>query len=228
MIASTEVRKAAIVLASLDVETAIAICQHLPELEAEQLITTMGHLDRVGPDEQKEALEQFNQHMSRPAALRAPEHAERLMAAVLGRESLSEDEERRKAALQRLRDLSKAEPASIRRMLAEETPQMVAVVMSQLTPAKAAEVLNQWPAEMRSELVMRVAKMERPAPGAIEAIGEVLGRRSYHLEEGGSADSGLGPGSAKGAPLGGAQDGGRALRSTIGMIVTTDPRPPRP
>lgn len=191
MLAGSDVRKAAIVLASLDVETAISICRHMPELQAEQLITTMGKLDRVRPDEQQKALEQFQEHLDRPAALRAPEYAERLMAEVLGREALSEEEERRRAALQRLRDLSKMEAASIRRMLAAETPQMVAVVISQLAPQKAAEVLDQWPPEMRSELVLRVARMERLAPGAIEAIGEVLGRRSYHSDDDGSGDSGL-------------------------------------
>lgn len=191
MIVSEDVRKAAIVLASLDVETAIAICRHMPELQAEQVIASMGKLDGVGLEEQQAALEQFHEHLSRPAALRAPEHAERLMAEVLGRESLSEEDERRRTALQRLRDLSKAEAASIQRMLAEETPQMVAVVVSQLTPAKAAEVLNQWPAEMRSELALRVAKMERLAPGAIEAIGEVLGRRSYHVDDDGGGERGL-------------------------------------
>ena len=186
-----DVRKAAIVLASLDLDTAIAICRHMPELQAEQLITTMSQLDRVGVEEQGAALKQFSEHLSRPAGLRAPEHAEQLMAAVLGREAISEEDERRRTALKRLRDLSKAEPASIRRMLSEETPAMVAVVVSQLTPAKAAEVLNQWPAKMRPELALRVAKMERLAPGAIEALGEVLGRRSYHVDDERSSDHGL-------------------------------------
>lgn len=186
-----DVRKAAIVLASLDVETAVSICRHLPELDAEQLITVMGQLGPVDPDEQTEALCEFQEHVSRPARLRAAEHAEQLMAAVLGHQSLSEQDERRRVALQRLRALNQVDPAAIRRLLSEETPQMVAAVLSQLLPAQAARVLGQWPAEMRSDLALRVAKMERLAPGAMEAIGEAIGRRAYHTDADSSADRGL-------------------------------------
>jgi flagellar motor switch protein FliG len=113
------------------------------------------------------------------------------MAEVLGRQSTSPEDERRKTALQRLRSLNNAKPASIHRMLADETPQMVAVLLSQLTPQKASQVLKEWPAETRSDLAFRVARMERLAPGAIEAIGEVLGRQAYRVDDEGSADRGL-------------------------------------
>ncbi len=186
-----EVRKAAIVLASLDVEAATNVCRHMPEMEAEQVISEMARLGPIDPREQEEALEQFEQMIQQPTGLHASENAEKLMAEVLGRQSLSEDDERREAAVKRLRSLNSAEPSSIRRMLAEETPQMVAVVISQLTPEKAAEVLNQWPSEQRSELALRVARMDRLAPGAIAAVGEVLGREAYRVDDEGEADRGL-------------------------------------
>ncbi len=188
---NTELRKAAIVLASLDVDTAVSICGHLSEMEAEQLITEMARLGQVEPTEQQEALEEFKEHLARPPGLQPSAHAERLMAVVLGQEGASDEDERRRIALQRLRSLSNAEASSIRRLLMEETPQMVAVVLSQLTPEKAARVLAEWPAESRPDLALRVAKMERVAPGAIEAIGDVLGRQAHHVDQQGMADRGL-------------------------------------
>ncbi len=179
MIESHDIRKAAIVLASLDFDTAIAICRHMPESQAERLITTMAQLDSVGPEEQQTALKEFNKHLNRPTALHASEHAERLMSAVLGKELLSDGERRRRVALENLRNLSNAEATSIQRILTDETPQMTAMIVSQLTPTKAAEVLDLWPPEARSELALRVANMGRLAPGAIEAVGEVLGDMSY-------------------------------------------------
>jgi len=186
-----DIRKAAIVLASLDLEAAVNVCRHMPEVEAEQVIAAMAGLGSIPPDEQEDALQAFDEVLAGPTALKTSEHAERLMAAVLGRQSLSPDDERRKSALARLRSLNGAETSSIRRMLLNETPQMVSVVLSQLTPEKAAQVLREWPAEARSDLALRVARMERLAPGAIEAIGEVLGRQAYRVEEGGQADRGL-------------------------------------
>ncbi|MGC9318397.1 MAG: flagellar motor switch protein FliG [Armatimonadota bacterium] len=191
MLQQADLRKAAIVLASLDVDAAIDICRHIPEVEAEQLISYMADLGAVDLDEQHQVLEEFHDYLTRPGGLRPTEHAERLMAEVLGQQSLSDEDERRRAAVRRLRGLNGAEPASIRRMLSEEMPQTVAVVISQLSPEKAAQVLNQWPAELRSDLALRVAKMERLAPGAIEAISEVLGRQAYRSDEAGSGDRGL-------------------------------------
>ncbi len=188
---NTELRKAAIVLASLDVDTAISICRHMPDVEAEEVIAEMSRLGRVDSDEQQQALADFSEHLERPGSLQASEQAERLMAAVLGRHTPGGGDDRRQAALQRLRALSSAEPSSIRRLLAAETPQMVAVVLSQLSPQKAAQVLAQWPAEQRSDLALRVAKLGHLAPGALEAIGEVLGRQAYRVDDEGSADQGL-------------------------------------
>ena len=186
-----EIRKAAIVLASLDLEAAVNVCRHMPEVEAEQVIAAMAGLGSIAADEQEDVLQAFDRVLTRPTALKTSEHAERLMAAVLGKQSLSPTDERRKNALARLRSLNGAEPSSIRRMLLNETPQMVSVVLSQLTPDKAAQALREWPAEVRSDLALRVARMERLAPGAIEAIGEVLGPQAYPAEDGGQADRGL-------------------------------------
>lgn len=188
---SPDVRRAAIVLASLDVDAAVSICRHLPEIDAEQIISVMGRLGEIDAAEQEETLNQFEQAIGRPSGVRASAHAEKLMAEVLGRQALSEEDERRETARQRLRSLNNAEASSIRRMLAEETPQMVAVLLSQLTPEKAAQVLKEWPPDARSDLALRVAKMERLAPGAIEAIGEVLGRQTYRMNDEGHADRGL-------------------------------------
>ncbi|MGI5817271.1 MAG: flagellar motor switch protein FliG [Armatimonadota bacterium] len=186
-----EIRKAAIVLASLDVDAAASVCRHMPEMDAEQLISAMSELGRIDRAEQEAALRQFEEAIARPDGLQASAHAERLMAEVLGRQSLTVEDERRRTALQRLRSLNNAEAGSIRRMLGEETPQMVAVVLSQLAPEKAAQVLKEWPPEARSDLALRVAKMERLAPGAVEAIAEVLGRQTFRVDDEGRADRGL-------------------------------------
>ncbi len=191
MMDAPDTRKAAIVLASLDAEAAVNICRHLPEIDAEQIISMMAELGEIDSAEQEATLQQFEQVLDRPSGVQASARAERLMAEVLGRQSLTEEDERRNTALQRLRGLNNAEAASIRRMLVAETPQMVAVVLSQLTPEKAAQVLKEWPPEARSDLALRVAKMERLAPGAIEAIGEVLGRQTYRMDDDGHADRGL-------------------------------------
>jgi len=180
---NAELRKAAIVLASLDLQTAVNVCLHLPADEAEQIIAEMGRLGTIGPREQRHALAEFQEHLGRPAGMQPTEHAEHLMAVVLGADRVRTDPEQRRSALQSLRGLSSADAAGVRRLLAGESPQMVAVVLSQLTPEKAAQVLAQWPEEERPDLALRVARLGRLAPGALEAIGEALGRQALRVDE---------------------------------------------
>lgn len=187
---NAELRKAAIVLASLDLDTAVTVCAHLPADEAEQIIAEMGRLDAIDPGEQRHTLAEFREHLERPGGMQPAEHAQRLMEAVLGRERAHADSEQRRQALHTLRSLSSADAAGLRRLLAGETPQMVAVVLSQLTPEKAAQVLAQWPEEERPELALRVARLGRLAPGALEAIGEALGRQALRIDEQADADRG--------------------------------------
>lgn len=173
---STELRKAAIVLASLDVDTAITVCRHMPDHEAEKVIAEMARLGSIDGEEQRRALEEFSEHVEHSPEVQPADRAERLMSAVLGHEH-------------RLRQLSSAPPESIRQLLIGETPQMVAVVLSQLTAQKAAQVLAQWPEEARSDLALRVAKLGRPAPGVIDALGEVLSRPAYRVEQDGGENA---------------------------------------
>jgi flagellar motor switch protein FliG len=148
-------------------------------------------LGAVSAEEQEGALEAFRQELDQRARVDGPDRAERLMAAVLGRRPDQVDDPSRQAALQRLRGLSSLEPATIRRMLQGETPQMVAVVLGQLNARKAAGVVQTWPREERAELALRVARLGKLAPGVVEAIGEVLGGHACRDDSDGSSDLGV-------------------------------------
>lgn len=187
---NTELRKAALVLASLDLDTAVSICMHLPPEEAERIITEIGRLGPIDPREQQQALAEFQQRLGRPDELPPAERANHLMAAVLARDRARAAHQQRRLALQSLRDLSNADAAGLRRLLAGESPQMVAVVLSQLTAEKAAQVLGQWPEQERPDLALRMARLGRLAPGALEAIGEALGRQALRIDEQSDADRG--------------------------------------
>ena len=175
----TSLRKAAIVLASLDPSAATSVCKQMSPAEAEMLISEVSSLGQVPPDEQDVALADFRSQLDERAAVDGAHCAERLMASVLGRRSNEEPNIKRETALRRLQGLSSLEPATIRTMLAAESPQMAAVVLGQLSGVKAAQVVRTWPADQRADLTLRVARLGPLAPGVIEALGEVMGGRSF-------------------------------------------------
>ena len=175
----TSLRKAAIVLASLDPLAATAVCKQMSRVEAEMLISEVSSLGQVAPDEQENALTEFRGQLDERAAVDGAERADQLMASVLGRQRNEEPNADREAALRRLQSLSALEPSTIRAMLAAESAQMAAVVLAQLSGAKAAQVVRAWPEDERADLTLRVARLGPLAPGVVEALGEVIGGRSF-------------------------------------------------
>lgn len=187
-----ELRKAAIVLASLDRDTAVEICRQMSEVEAEVVLTAMARLGTVPPEEQQEVLLSFRQRLEGASHLAGAELAEELMTAVLGPRQQKSRDPRQQSALERLRSLSGMDPRALHRMLSGETPQMIALVLGQLPAERAAQALMAWPEEDRADLALRVAKQGQLAPGTVEAVGEALGQNLYRGDEGGRKDAGIG------------------------------------
>ncbi len=184
-------RKAAIVLASLDPSAATLVCQQMNRVEAEMLISEVSGLGQVPSDEQDAALADFRSELDERASVDGTQRAEQLMASVLGRRGNEEFDADRETALRCLQDLSALEPATIRTMLAAESPQMAAVVLGQLSGARAAQVVRTWPEDERADLTLRVARLGQLAPGVIEAIGEVMGGRSFRDGDQDNGDLGV-------------------------------------
>lgn len=186
-----ELRRAAIVLASLDLPAATAVCKHMSEIEAEMLISQIAALGAVGPEEQQAALAAFRAELDRRTSVDGAERAEQLMSSVLGRRHGHADDPGHQAVLQRLRGLSNLEAPTIRRMLEGESPQMAAVVLGQLSAQKAAQVVRLWPADQRGDLALRVARLGRLAPGTVEALGEALGAHAQRDDASDGPDQGI-------------------------------------
>lgn len=187
----TSLRKAAIVLASLDPSAATSVCKQMSPVEAEMLISEVAGLGPVDSGEQEGALADFRSHLDERAAVDGAQRAEQLMASVLGRQRNEEPNAEREAALQRLKSLNSLEPVTIHAMLAAESPQMAAVVLGQLSGAKAAQVVRAWPEDERADLTLRVARLGPLAPGVIEALGEVMSGRSFRDGDHGKGDMGV-------------------------------------
>lgn len=59
-------------------------------------------------------------------------------------------------------------------ILVEEHPQIAAVFLANLNKAKAGEVLGHFPEEVRSDLVYRVATLDRTPPDVVQRVLEVM------------------------------------------------------
>jgi flagellar motor switch protein FliG len=72
--------------------------------------------------------------------------------------------------------LKRMEPDVLYEMIKNEHPQIIATVMVFLDPAQAASVLKLFPDELRNELILRIALLEKVQPAALKELNEVMSR----------------------------------------------------
>jgi flagellar motor switch protein FliG len=73
--------------------------------------------------------------------------------------------------------VKKADPNQLASILRREHPQTIALVLASLEPEAGAAIISGLPAEIRSEVVLRVATMDKASPEVVKQIEQVLERQ---------------------------------------------------
>ena len=96
-----------------------------------------------------------------------------------GRERAAEIMERLQAAAVQMpfQFLHRADPRQLRSFIADEHPQVIALVLAHMTPDKASLVLSGLPPELQAEVAHRIAVMDRTSPEIIRAVEANLERK---------------------------------------------------
>lgn len=191
---SNEVRKAAILLLSLDKPLAAEVLSQLPRKMVETVTLEIARLEDVTREEQEAVLDEF------VGLARQRTHIERGgidFANELLQQSLGKDDAG--AILENVRQsmssvpfgfLQKVGAENLATFIMEEHPQTIALIMSHLQPAMAAEVLSSLPSNKQMEVIRRVANMEQTNPEVVRDVEATLEKRmtstfSQNLEKAG-------------------------------------------
>jgi flagellar motor switch protein FliG len=168
-----ELRKAAILLLSLDKPLAAEVLSQLPRRQVELVTVEIAKLEDVTRDQQEVVLEEF----SRLARDRVPiERGGMDLAADLLKQSLGDEGSDVLDAVRQSMNsvpfsfLQKAGAENVLTFISEEHPQTIALIMSHLPGPMAAEVLAGLPTNKQLEVIRRIAAMEQTSP---EVIGDV-------------------------------------------------------
>jgi flagellar motor switch protein FliG len=183
------VRKAAILMLVVGEESGGKILRQLSEADAEKLSREVARLTAVSSQEVEAVVEEATQLMdARQYYLEGGlEFAQRMLTSAYGPETS-------RALLERIAKamggdmasfdaMQKMDPKQIARLVYNEYPQTIALVVSHLVPAQAAALLNALPAELRAEVVKRVASLDNISPEIIVRIGQMIGKRLQALGE---------------------------------------------
>lgn len=169
-----DLRKAAILILSLDKPIAAEVMSQLPRRQLELVTLEIAKLEDITKEQQESVLDEFN----KLTGDRVPvERGGMDTAADLVRQSLGEEGggEILDAVKQSMNSvpfsfLQKAGAENLLTFVSEEHPQTIALIMSHLQASMAAEVLAGLPSNKQIEVIRRIATMEQTSP---EVIGDV-------------------------------------------------------
>jgi flagellar motor switch protein FliG len=175
-------RKAAVLLATLgDAETA-AILRLLTMDQVRDVTRQIGQLTRIAPPERAAVLTEFVESMVNPEArVGGLGLATSLLVAAFGAndgkrmaDQVFSSAPSDTPHLDRLRG---ADAQTVATVLQNEHPQLIAVLLSQLSTEAASAVLTGLPAAVKSAVTRRVAALESVPPATAERLAEKLSGR---------------------------------------------------
>ncbi|MCC5793139.1 MAG: flagellar motor switch protein FliG [Chromatiales bacterium] len=172
--------RAAIFLMSLSEKDAAQVMKHMPVGEIQRLGKAMAKLRGISRDQAEAVLQQFTDNVQReaPIAGASPSLLKRLLSQSLG-------EDKARTLLDRLVDdqpqgldsLQLMDPKEVAELIHREHPQVIAIVLAGLEPAKAALVLAQLPASASSDIIARIGRMNEIPQSAIEELDQIMQQR---------------------------------------------------
>ncbi|SFV60757.1 Flagellar motor switch protein FliG [hydrothermal vent metagenome] len=121
------------------------------------------------------------------------EYARELLYRTLGPEEAKKVLEKLSKSMQNQQNfafLAKIKPQQLADFIVNEHPQTIALILAHMDPTEAAETLQYFPDELRSEVAMRMAKLGDISPSIIKRVSAVLESKleslaSYKVEVGG-------------------------------------------
>ena len=173
----SKVEKAAVLLMSMPPDVAAKILKELSEEEIQKIFLTAARLKDLSAGDIEEAVKEFLDDYSYVATqysnletlldqlqgVLPPEVYERIRS-LIGTAGVAEG----------LEQLEKIDTRVLAGLIKNEHPQTIAVLLSQLTPRKASEVLQWLPENVRFEVVKRIATLENVSPQFLRELIETV------------------------------------------------------
>jgi flagellar motor switch protein FliG len=183
------IRKAAIMLVVLGEQAAADVLGQLTEDEASSLSREIARLPNVAPEMAETVLEEgFQMAKAHSYVLKGGvDYARSLLINAYGPEQAKKLLDRLMRAIgndQASFDaLQKADPQQLAKFIHKEHPQTIALVLSHLNSSQGAALLFSLPAELRADVSLRMANLERISPEIISRIAGIIGQKIRALGE---------------------------------------------
>ncbi len=175
--------KAAILLSLLPEEEAAKIFKYLKDHEIEKLVKQILTIETPSKDVAKAVLEEAYETLKELTPLKiAPENIKKVLEKALPPDKLEKlltetlSAEEGKAIF---REIEKMDPKFIANVIKNEHPQVIALILSQINPNKAADIIQFLPkrlgiTNLQEEVIKRIASIEKISHDMVKVVADTL------------------------------------------------------
>ncbi len=181
------IRKAALLLIALGDKPASQIIKCLPQRLVQRLTTEIASVDAVPPELSAEILDEFNKKVTveEAMAIGGAQYAERVLQAAFGNEEAGRLMERAARTPETrqldLRELTQANPTDLAKLIQDEQPQTVALILAHVGGKLGSGLLSLLPESSRALIVERLAKMGQLSGDTVQNVLQVVQKRFQSL-----------------------------------------------
>jgi flagellar motor switch protein FliG len=174
-------QKAAVFLACMGAEKASRIMSSMSEEEVEEMTLSLSNVENIDADVRTDILDEFYDMAvaNKVVTQGGIDYARQLLEKAFGPDRTIEILTRLQSNLQDVpfQFLKRADASQIVTFIQDEHPQTISLILAHLPAQTAAMVLAALPGDVQSDVVTRIATMERTPPEVVREVERVLERK---------------------------------------------------
>lgn len=177
-------QKAAVLLVALGEKLGGEVLSRLNEEEVKAVTKAIAGLKNVNPNETEAVLQEFCQAVLGTSARGGVEVAKKLLVTAFGPVAAQHiADQLPRAGNQGNDSLQRLDPQQLSRFLEAEHPQTIALILSHLPADRAASLLANLEPEVRAEVTLRIAQLDRVSSDVVGRIYGVISEKVKSLGE---------------------------------------------
>ena len=180
-------QRAAIFLLGMGEQGAAAVMRHMDPKEVQSVGEAMAGLTDVSNEQIAFVIQDFSEQVSNinPLSIGTDDFTRRVMVEALGEKKAAGVLHKvlNGVSSQGIEALRWMDPGAVAELIAEEHPQIIALVLATLEDEHAAQILVLLPEEVRTDVIIRIARLESIDPAALEELDQVLERQLGDVQE---------------------------------------------
>lgn len=171
-------QRAAIFLLGVGEEGAASVMKHMEPKEVQLVGEAMASLSEVSNDQIASVVQEFSEKVSEvsPFGVGASDFTRRVMVQALGENKARNMLSRvmQNGTSKGIDALKWMDARSVAGLIKQEHPQIIAIVLVSLEGDQAAQVLSLLPADIRPDVMLRIARLDLLDPTALQELDQVL------------------------------------------------------